>query len=392
MELSLEQKVALTGAAAFACNSDSSAMVINGVAGSGKTFTLTRMAEYFANIGYGVAVVSFTNRVVGAQKQNIGSLGITTQDRIMCSTIHSLFFQAIFDQVTKELIRFEERDEDQVRDLIKTITGWTQDNNILLVDESSMVSSGLIEQMIGTFPGPIIFFGDSHQLPPIGEDRSVVEDAWDINMSTIHRAAEDSGIVCLSKEVRETGTYRKRNHLSHNDIDFVRKRDVTKQFLKDNEFDMILCGTHRLRKKYNHLSRVARGCADQEYPKKGELVTPADNISSDMARGMIFEVQSCRISTDDEEVTELWLKGKKEPLYVPLEYWSSESKYNAPKGIRRTFHWFTFAYAMTVHKAQGSEFDNLLVVNENVSYFLDQKRFLYTAITRAKKRLVLAEE
>lgn len=389
MDLSLEQKVALMGGANFAHNSSSTAMVINGVAGSGKTFTLTQMADYFASIGYGVCVVSFTNRVVGAQKSNIKQLQKRSRDRIMCSTIHSLFFEAQFDPITKELIRFEPRDEESVEEYIDKTIGVAAMNNILLVDESSMVSSALIDQITDTFPGPIIFFGDSHQLPPIGEDKSVVEDAWDINMSTIHRAAEDSGIVQLSREIRERGTYRRRNYLHCNDVEIIRKKEITKQFLKQQEFDMILCGTHKQRKKFNHLSRVARGCADQSYPKPGELITPADNISSDMARGMIFEVQDCRLV--DEEVTEVKVKGFNEHFKVPLEYWSSESKYNAPKGYRE-FHWFTFAYAMTVHKAQGSEFDNLLVINENVSYFLNQKRFLYTAVTRAKKRLVLAEE
>ncbi len=49
---------------------------------------------------------------------------------------------------------------------------------------------------------------------------------------------------------------------------------------------------------------------------------------------------------------------------------------------------FEFAYAVTCHKAQGSEYDFVVVFDES-RIFDDGARWLYTAITRAKKRLVI---
>ena len=49
---------------------------------------------------------------------------------------------------------------------------------------------------------------------------------------------------------------------------------------------------------------------------------------------------------------------------------------------------FEFAYAVTCHKAQGSEYDFVVVIDES-GYFEDGREWLYTAVTRAKKRLVI---
>ena len=59
------------------------------------------------------------------------------------------------------------------------------------------------------------------------------------------------------------------------------------------------------------------------------------------------------------------------------------------KANNRTVEKFDFAYAITVHKSQGSEWDNVLFYDENVSYFLEQKRFRYTAVTRSSNKLTI---
>ena len=50
---------------------------------------------------------------------------------------------------------------------------------------------------------------------------------------------------------------------------------------------------------------------------------------------------------------------------------------------------FEFAYAVTCHKAQGSEFDFVIVFDESWVFGEEQARWLYTAITRAKEKLII---
>lgn len=50
---------------------------------------------------------------------------------------------------------------------------------------------------------------------------------------------------------------------------------------------------------------------------------------------------------------------------------------------------FEFAYAITCHKAQGSEFDFVIVFDESWAFSEEKNRWLYTAITRAKEKLLI---
>jgi exodeoxyribonuclease-5 len=63
--------------------------------------------------------------------------------------------------------------------------------------------------------------------------------------------------------------------------------------------------------------------------------------------------------------------------------------YNDPDKPRgRDWQSWDFGYAITAHKAQGSEFDDVIVIDENP---MDYARWLYTAVTRARKRLVIVK-
>ena len=53
---------------------------------------------------------------------------------------------------------------------------------------------------------------------------------------------------------------------------------------------------------------------------------------------------------------------------------------------------FCFAYALTVHMAQGSEWDKVLLIDESAAFREDRTRWLYTAITRAKERITIASK
>ena len=54
-----------------------------------------------------------------------------------------------------------------------------------------------------------------------------------------------------------------------------------------------------------------------------------------------------------------------------------------------TLNRFEFGYCISCHKAQGSEFDNVVVFDESYAFKEDKNRWLYTAVTRAKKKLVI---
>ena len=67
-----------------------------------------------------------------------------------------------------------------------------------------------------------------------------------------------------------------------------------------------------------------------------------------------------------------------------------ENSKNASESIGRTLITrFDFAYAISCHASQGSEFDDVVVIDESYAFRSNAMRWLYTAVTRAKKRLIL---
>lgn len=54
-----------------------------------------------------------------------------------------------------------------------------------------------------------------------------------------------------------------------------------------------------------------------------------------------------------------------------------------------TLNRFEFGYCISCHKAQGSEFENALIFDESYAFKEDKNRWLYTAITRARNKLIL---
>lgn len=54
-------------------------------------------------------------------------------------------------------------------------------------------------------------------------------------------------------------------------------------------------------------------------------------------------------------------------------------------------HFFDYAYGITVHKAQGSEWDRVLIINEASMKADERSQWLYTAITRARKSVMIAQ-
>jgi exodeoxyribonuclease-5 len=56
---------------------------------------------------------------------------------------------------------------------------------------------------------------------------------------------------------------------------------------------------------------------------------------------------------------------------------------------RSNLQFMTYAYAITAHRAQGSEWDRVLVIDESHSFDAAAQNWLYTALTRAKQRVTL---
>lgn len=261
--------------------------------------------------------------------------------------------------------------------------------DLLVIDEYSMVNDR-IGKDLESFGKKILVVGDIKQLPPIG-DTWIPFGKSDYNLTKIMRQAADSNIVrvaygCLSGKLPNYGTYK--------GVDTV----VVAKDIKDEVLaraDTIIVARNKTRHRINKLVRSELGFTDV-YPQAGDKLICTKNKwdvvvdGQPLINGMTGTCMECKLfggdsigitfkpdHTDDLVFVEV-LKGCFDPSYE-IDY----KRYDIYKYVE-----FDFGYAVTAHKCQGSTIDNVVIINE-VLKPSTHPNWLYTAITRARRALIL---
>lgn len=291
---------------------------------------------------------------------------------------------------------------------------------IVVVDECSMVPKELLQQLI-THPVYILCLGDPGQLPPVNsnDDNKLLE-APHIFLDEIMRQAAESEIIQLTMKIRNDEPI---EYMKGTEVQVIHKSELTTGMLE--WADQVLCATNDTRKKLNMQMRQLAGIENNE-PKDGDKViclrnyweTFSDNENA-LVNGTIgylrnpfktyhnifpystvegtsrMPILACGFETDNEE----YYEGLDIDYYMmqtgeSILDWKNRYKMG---GNKRTQHLlpydFTYGYAITGHKSQGSEWDKVLVIEEKFPFDKEEhKRWLYTCCTRAAKKLVLVRK
>lgn len=284
---------------------------------------------------------------------------------------------------------------------------------IVIVDEVSMAPRTLME-LLFTHNVFIIALGDPFQLPPVDKDQdNGLLKTPDIFLNEIMRQALDSDIIKLSMQIRnhEPIAYNKGS-----DVIVMPKKDLTTGVL--TWADQILVGTNKTRIAINNQMRQLLGRG--EIPENGDKVICLRNYWNDLAKngdplvnGTIGYIDQIYETYNQIPV---WAGGG--TIKILMANFTSDSNanfgmlqmdehqiltgepslnYKATFKLNKNFHTqhlvpmeFTYGYAITGHKSQGSQWDNVLVIEERFPFEKEEHaRWLYTCCTRASERLVL---
>lgn len=370
-----EQLDALVTLSQHIVSGDSTVHRFNGPGGTGKTTVLRSTNNFLNNQGIRVATVAYTGR---AAKQ-------LSKEGIIAQTCHSLLYNPKFD-VHGNLDGWEKRS-------IQEIIAECGDG--LVLDEASMLPYEMHE-IFDSLPIPKIYAGDRAQLPSIsGRDEPEFNAMVDVPGAVVtltqnRRFSADSGIGALAAHLRETNSIPR---MKRDDLSLIRKSLVyTLDFHRSQQFDVIICGMNKTRKAINRLVRKARGYTT-DIPQVGETVVCLQNtVLKDQGRinnGELFTVEAV---FPGKVTSKFMLRSEDgENLYsvnVKNTCWEDE-KPDRKHGTLPIVP-MTFGYCMSTHKCQGSTFQNVLFIDEDVSFFLDQQKFRYTAVTRAANTLMVA--
>ena len=348
--------------------------------GTGKTFTIKRVIRALQDHrAMKIAVVSFTGRAA-----------MQISDRwVHGITVHSLMYSPILDD-EKNLVGWRK----------KPTTEILNEYDAIVVEEASMLPSNIFFDLVD-LGLPILIMGDGEQLPAIDKaiaDFNLMVDApvSDVTKLITHpdtelkinRRTDQSlqGIVKLTATLREQNAIPR--FLKGDGLKLIKKSVIlTKPFHEENQYDIIICGMNKTRTKINELVRAARGFHDVR-PSVGETIICLRNDvvnGQSIYNGEFFTIQARRDGYNFGHYLVATRDGNIIDLKIHDRTWTSE------KGIKDEddFKVFTYGYAISCHKSQGGTFDNVLFYDEDVSFFLDQRRFRYTACSRAAKSLTV---
>ena len=249
------------------------------------------------------------------------------------------------------------------------------DSDLVIVDEASMVNNQLHEDL-QRVAFQILYVGDHGQLEPIGANPKLMLRP-DVRLEKIHRQAADSGIIHFAHHVRKG-----KHPLNWNSTQDVH---VTQDPGAAAGHDVVICGFNRTRVMLNHRLRQIRGI-QTPMPVAGEPVICLRNNSKEgLFNGHVCKLQEIR-PTKDPSLFDLTVENSQgQVTIVPAlknQFGAEKPAQFVPRGVAL----FDWAYALTAHKSQGSEFGRVAVYEELGSSW-DPRRWRYTSATRAKAHL-----
>lgn len=343
-------------------------LTFGGYAGTGKT---TVISYLLSHLRMQIAVCAFTGKAAAVLR----SKGVPA------STMHRLIYQPqarcevhhVFADENNVCPVCDSADNVQVQFFrVPEIAA-----NLVIVDEASMLNERLVRDL-ESFGTQVLYVGDHGQLEPIGDDPGLMHDPQ-IRLEQIHRQAEGSAIIRFAHAVR-------RGHEPAPGIFAEADGVVVRRGLRNielAEYDAVLCGYNKTRVAVNMRIRERRGFSGD--PCVGERLICLQNDSDlGVFNGLLVTVLSVRkprtnlVMDLEDDFGQTYLNIKVSP-----DQFNQEKR---PDRYPRGIGCFDFGYALTTHKAQGSEWKRVAVL-EQIARSWTPSRWRYTAATRASETL-----
>lgn len=333
-----------------------------GFAGTGKTTLARHIAE---GIDGDVLFAAFTGKAASVMRD---------KGCAEASTLHSLIYRSKESKAEEPTFVLN-----RASDVKKA--------GLVIIDECSMVDEELGRDLM-SFGVPVLVLGDPAQLPPVKGGGFFTEATPDIMLTEVHRQAVDNPIIRLSMLARE-GEPLERGVFG--DTAVIGREAINAERILGA--DQVLVGRNETRRRYNNRIRELRGHRDTMPSLEEKLVCLRNNRQKGLLNGSTWTVKlvgtrngdliQLRVAPDDGTGPSV----KVGVLTAMFEGGAEE----IPWEIRRHTDEFDYGYALTVHKAQGSQWDDVVLFDESFAFREHRARWLYTAITRAAKRITIVQ-
>lgn len=363
---------------------------ISGAAGTGKTTVVRCIMEELGVDNSRVLYMAFVGKATLALRMN----GLPAQ------TIHSTIYEYVkVPKVDKETGKVIIKHGMPVMvNAFRLKKSLPEHIDYIVLDEGGMVDSTMGQHIL-SFGIPVIVLGDRNQLPPVfGNSLFLVEP--DVTLNEIMRQAKDSPIIYLSQLAQHGisipyGTY------GNDECVVIRKNQLADEHLQ--EADLVICGRNNTRDTINkYMRKNIFGIEEKGFAIGDKLICRQNNweikLNTDIAlvNGLIGYVDNIHRDTQSNSLIEIDFR----PEFSENECFKRLAvdhkypfiNYEQRRNINTMYSdgiIFELGYCITCHLSQGSQSDTVLVYSETLSTSSYQRKWLYTAVTRAKKKLIL---
>ena len=368
---------------AWKTNANSQIFVYSGPAGSGKTTVALYALELMG--------ISLTNVMAVALAGK--AVNVLMRSGLPAQTIHSLIYRTALvpckDENGQPIIRPDGSYKMKPSFVLKD--SLPDNIKLIIVDELSMVSDDIMSDLL-SFGVPIIGMGDINQLPPIFGISSYMLHP-NFYLTQIMRQAEDDPIIKISQDILHNRPLKFGQYGNSRIIN-----SVPLEYNLERDYGIVLCAKNSTRDRINDIIRMELH-GKSRYPVIGDKVICRQNNRNRVLDGKFLSngtvgfidyidpssITSKRCTIDfrpDYNNRELFANLNIDRMFIASDY-----------DVRRDYGMasnekFEYAYAITVHSAQGSQWDErVLYIDEPFGGYEMQKKLRYTAVTRAVDKL-----
>jgi exodeoxyribonuclease V alpha subunit len=356
--------------------------IITGLPGVGKTTTVKAIIDVLDALGVTYSLAAPTGK---AAKR------ITEQTNRYAGTIHRLLEYNRGDKFTRNRSN-------------------PLDTDFVIVDESSMIDIQLVDSLLDAVQGYacIIFIGDFNQLPSVGPG-NVLRDMIKHNLcpisqlTKIHRQAEGSSIIKVAHAIHHG---KKVEFKSAGDFAFIVEEDqekvkdilvglVSNNVMFSPEDIQVLApmrkGTIGVNELNASIQRSLTLYRQKIVQKLGFSAATFSALSENLFPGCKFEPGDRVIQTANDYDKNVFNGEVGYVVGIDIEAKEATVLFDGRVVTydEDDIDQLQLAYAMTIHRSQGSEFPAVIVPVHTAHYIMLFRNLLYTAVTRAKQMLIL---
>ncbi len=359
---------------------NSSVLVITGGPGTGKT-TIIEAIEKLYKMLFRYDYIELNRRLVLLAPTGRAAKRMSEKAIVNASTIHR------FLKWNKETDTFSINEYNK------------SDAEFVIVDESSMIDTSLMASLLRGLSASckVIFVGDSDQLPSVGPGnllRDIIAsgEIETVSLHALYRQGEDSNIISFAHGIRE-GKFLEGDLNRGNDLLFDLQSsenilneicDFARDFKKEDSFQVLApiykspCGIDAINKALQEIFNP-KSVTKKEIMIGDTLYREGDKVIQ------LLNMPDENVYNGDIGFIKQIKNGKKKEIYINFDG-------NLVRYTPASFQKFKSAWAISVHKSQGSEFDVVVLPVVGLYRNMLYRKLFYTGVTRAKKTLVLIGE